>query len=74
MGSLSWEKMKDVAIVSLIGFAISIFRSNMEELNKSVQELNGKVGVVVAKTQINENEISNLRTQVRDLEIKVYSK
>jgi Na+/H+ antiporter NhaA len=74
MNSLSWEKMKDIAIISLVGFAVSIFRSNMEELNKSVQELNSKVGVVVAKTQVNENEISNLRTQVRDLEIKVYSK
>jgi Na+/H+ antiporter NhaA len=71
---LSWDKFKDVAIIAMIGFAVRIFQSNMEEMNKSVQDLNSKVGVVVVRTQLNENEIMTLRNQVRELELKVYSK
>lgn len=74
LGNLGWDKFKDIAIISLVGFAVNIFQSNMETMNKSVQELNSKVGIVVAKTQANEAEISNLRNQFHELEIKVYTK
>ena len=72
--TLSWDKFKDVAILALVAFAIKIFQSNMDDLNKSVTELNGKMGVMVARTQINESEIMILRSNLRDLEIKMYSK
>jgi hypothetical protein len=71
---LSWDKFKDVAIIALIGFAVRIFHNNMESMNSSVQELNSKVGIVVARTQINEAEILILRQSLKELEKEVYNK
>lgn len=71
---LNWDKFKDVAIIALIGFAVRIFHNNMESMSNSVQELNGKVGIVVARTQINEAEILILRQSLKELEKEVYNK
>jgi hypothetical protein len=71
--TMVWNKFKDLAILFMLGFAIKVFHSNMEDLNRSVQSLNSKVGVVITTTQTHEKEIITLRTQVRELEIKVGS-
>jgi Na+/H+ antiporter NhaA len=71
---LSWDKFKDVAILALIGFAVRVFHNNMESMSLSVQELNNKVGIVVARTQINEAEILLLRQSLKELEREVYKK
>jgi len=70
---LTWDKFKDITILALIAFAIKIFQSNMEDMNHSVVELNSKVGIMVARTQINESEIMILRSNLREIELKVYS-
>lgn len=71
---LNWDKFKDVAILALIGFAVRVFHNNMESMSKSVQELNNKVGIVVARTQINEAEILILRSSLKELEKEVYKR
>lgn len=67
--AMGWDKFKDVAILFLLGFAIRVFHANMEAINKSVTELNAKVGVVIAVTETHQKEIDTLRSQVRELEI-----
>lgn len=67
---MTWEKAKDALIVTLLGIAIRVFSSNMNEINKSVQDLNLKVGLVIQQSAMHDRDIELLKGEVKDLQIK----